>query len=50
MRSRPARSAILVALLLAGCGSVKSPTEPSGDPEGDVRLGFNLVRELEFGL
>lgn len=35
MRSRPVREVcILAALLLAGCGSVKSPTEPSEDPEG----------------
>jgi len=34
MRSRPARNAcLLAALLLAGCGDVKSPTEPS-EPEG----------------
>lgn len=35
MRLRPARKAyVLAALLLAACGDVKSPTEPSGDPEG----------------
>lgn len=34
MRSRPARNVCALALLLAGCGSVKSPTEPSDDPEG----------------
>ena len=35
MRLRPARNVyVLAALLLAGCGSVKSPTEPSGDAEG----------------
>lgn len=35
MRSRPARDAfVLAALLLAGCGDVKSPTEPSAVPEG----------------
>jgi hypothetical protein len=35
MRLRPARSAcVLAALLLAACGDVKSPTEPSEDPEG----------------
>lgn len=34
MRSRPAREVlVLAALLLAGCGDVKSPTEPS-EPEG----------------
>ena len=35
MRLRPARSTYaLAALLLAACGDVKSPTEPSEDPEG----------------
>ncbi len=35
MRLRPAREAwILVALLLAACGDVKSPTEPLEVPEG----------------
>lgn len=35
MHSRPARKGALVAaLLLAACGTVKSPTEPSEAPEG----------------
>ena len=35
MRLRPARNVcVLAALLLAGCGDVKSPTEPSAAPEG----------------
>lgn len=35
MRSRPVRNAILLAaLLLAACGDVKLPTEPSVEPEG----------------
>lgn len=35
MRSRPALDAcVLAALLLAGCGDVKSPTEPLEEPEG----------------
>jgi len=35
MRLRPARSTYaLAALLLAACGDVKSPTEPSAAPEG----------------
>ena len=35
MRSRPARNAVFLAgLLLAACGDVKLPTEPSVDPGG----------------
>lgn len=35
MRSRPALDAlVLTALLLAGCGDVKSPTEPLEEPGG----------------
>ena len=35
MRSRPARDlCLLAALLLAGCGDVKSPTEPLEAPSG----------------
>ena len=35
MRLRPARNAcVLDALLLAGCGDVKSPTEPLEEPGG----------------
>jgi len=35
MRLRPALDAcVLAALLLVGCGDVKSPTEPSAAPEG----------------
>jgi mono/diheme cytochrome c family protein len=34
MRSRPARSALLLLLIAAGCGTVKSPTEPLSEPPG----------------
>jgi hypothetical protein len=37
MRFRPARKVcVLAALLLAACGDVKSPTEPSEEPEGQA--------------
>jgi hypothetical protein len=48
MRSRPARNAcLLAALLLAGCGDVKSPTEPSSAPEGPA-FTFTQVQAQIF--
>lgn len=34
MPLRPARSALLLCVLLSGCGTVKSPTEPPEEPGG----------------
>lgn len=48
MRSRPARNAFfLAALLLAACGDVKSPTEPSEPPEGPA-FTFSQVQAQIF--
>lgn len=46
MRSRPARrrSAIPLVLLLAGCGSVKSPTEPAEEPGGGAAPPFSRIQ------
>lgn len=45
MRSRPARKAILLAaLLLAACGDVKSPTEPSGGSGGVESPAFTFAQ------
>ena len=50
MRSRPVRSSILplVLLLLAACGSVKSPTEPSEEPGGVTPLTFSQIQAEIF--
>jgi hypothetical protein len=53
MRSRPARSLVILALLLAllldGCGTVKSPTEPSSPPPGGVpALTFTQIQTQIF--
>ena len=48
MRLRPARKAcVLVALLLAACGDVKSPTEPSDAPEGPA-FTFSQIQAQIF--
>ena len=48
MRSRPAREVlVLAALLLAGCGDVKSPTEPSAAPEGPA-FTFSQIQAQIF--
>jgi len=50
MRSRPARKRgfLLAALLLAGCGTVKSPTEPSPAPGGGTALTFAQIQGQIF--
>lgn len=49
MRSRPARNgAFLAALLLAACGSVKSPTEPSSEPPTGPAFTFSQVQGRIF--
>lgn len=53
MRSRPARRrigriAIPLVLLLAGCGSVKSPTEPAEEPGGGTALPFSRIQAEIF--
>ena len=48
MRSRPVRNALfLAALLLAACGDVKSPTEPSAPPAGTA-FTFSQVQAQIF--
>jgi hypothetical protein len=49
MRSRPARKGIVLslALLLAACGSVKSPTEPE-EPGGGTALTFAQIQAQVF--
>lgn len=52
MRSRPARkrlaqTALPLVLLLAGCGSVKSPTEPAEEP-GGTALPFSRIQAEVF--
>jgi hypothetical protein len=45
MHSRPVRKAFLpLVLLLAACGSVKSPTEPSEEPGGGTALTFSRIQ------
>lgn len=52
MRSRPARSlvilALVLALLLGGCGTVKSPTEPSSPPGNVPALTFTQIQTQIF--
>jgi len=50
MRSRPAHDALLplALLLLAACGSVKSPTEPSEEPGGVAPLTFAQIQAEIF--
>jgi mono/diheme cytochrome c family protein len=49
MRSRPARNALALGLLLlAGCGTVKSPTEPAGPVEGGTALTFSQIQTQIF--
>jgi hypothetical protein len=47
MRSRPVLEVLALALLLAGCGTVKSPTEPAGEPE-DPAFTFAQVQAEIF--
>jgi mono/diheme cytochrome c family protein len=46
MRSRPARrgAGALLALLLAGCGTVKSPTEPPPASGGGTAFTFTQIQ------
>lgn len=45
MRSRPARSALLLLLLLlSGCGTVKSPTEPPPEEPGGTAFTFSRIQ------
>jgi len=50
MRSRPARSvlALALALLLGGCGTVKSPTEPAPAPGTVPALTFTQIQAQIF--
>jgi mono/diheme cytochrome c family protein len=48
MRSRPARSVLALALLLGGCGTVKSPTEPAPAPGGVPALTFTQIQTQIF--
>jgi hypothetical protein len=54
MRSRPARStacavlATLSALVAAGCGTVKSPTEPSSGGAGGAAFTFSRIQAEIF--
>ena len=50
MRSRPALDTVLpcVLLLLAACGSVKSPTEPAEEPGGVAPLTFSRIQAEIF--
>ena len=48
MRSRPARSLLALSLLLAGCGTVKSPTEPAPAPGGVPALTFTQIQTQIF--
>jgi hypothetical protein len=50
MRSRPARNRTLAlaALLLAGCGTVKSPTEPSTPTGGGTAFTFAQIQAQIF--
>jgi len=46
MRSRPVLEVLALALLLAGCGTVKSPTEPAGEPEGPAFTFAQVQAEI----
>lgn len=49
MRSRPARNAIgALALLLAGCGTVKTPTEPPPAAPGAQAFTFTQLQTQFF--
>jgi mono/diheme cytochrome c family protein len=50
MRSRPARrgAGALLALLLAGCGTVKSPTEPPPASGGGTAFTFTQIQGQIF--
>jgi mono/diheme cytochrome c family protein len=50
MRSRPARNrlAVLALLLLSGCGTVKSPTEPLTPTVGGTALTFAQIQAQIF--
>jgi mono/diheme cytochrome c family protein len=49
MRSRPARrSALALAVLLAGCGTVKSPTEPAPVSGGGTAFTFAQIQAQIF--
>jgi mono/diheme cytochrome c family protein len=48
MRSRPARSVLALALLLGGCGTVKSPTEPAPAPGTVPALTFTQIQTQIF--
>lgn len=47
MRSRPARSALLLVIVLSGCGTVKSPTEPPEEP-GGAAFTFSRIQSEIF--
>lgn len=44
MRSRPARSALLLTFVLCGCGTVKSPTEPPPEEPGGTAFTFSRIQ------
>ena len=48
MPSRPARSLLALSLLLGGCGTVKSPTEPAPPPENVPALTFTQIQTQIF--
>jgi hypothetical protein len=48
MRSRPARSAFLLLVLLSGCGTVKSPTEPPPEEPGGAAFTFSRIQAEVF--
>ena len=49
MPSQPApRTLLLLVLLLAGCGSVKSPTEPLDTPGGSTVFTFSQIQAQIF--
>lgn len=48
MRSSAPRAAGLALLLLSGCGTVKSPTEPPPDGPGGTALAFSRIEAEVF--
>jgi hypothetical protein len=48
MRSRPAREGLLLLLLLSGCGTVKSPTEPPPEDPGGAAFTFSRIQAEVF--